>query len=554
MRLGRYNEIIMRQILAFVICLCFLFIGRSALADVPVYAPMNSAVVSPQTTENAAAPNATASIVPADGTIPTPTTSGQQPASSVAPTDAVNATPSATDQTAPVAPTDATEVAPAESDDQPSSPSPSIMDAIVRGKELLAPVLADFQNKEKGIAPLLSKTGQTAAALAVWDKSADTVTVYGGTRGAKFFTADDSGPVVPIVSSAGSQTAYRSSDPNLVVVGTVQASMTAVTVKRKKRYSPVFSYYVPYVKELYSPETLAAGSDYLSSLIKDAFDDLDAKGVMSRAFPDQALTAVVDPYLIKSIAVIENADSQIFDDNNSEDSLGRFLVKLAINKENALGTVVSSAGARGMVQFIPSTYKIMVTKRTDLGLIPDFAQGMADHKNAIKAEAAYLDMILADLPDSVKDLYEQDRGAAAEYLAAGYNGGSVRVRKAIQAWGADWSAAHASYAELTAKTKSLNARIAQIDRKLAAGGLSKQKIIDLKAERKTDVMNRETTIALRNKTNGSCLKPETVAYVVKLRRVYDMLAAGFFATPSAPTNTVPTVAATSSITTAANVD
>jgi hypothetical protein len=531
MRPGRYNKIIMRQILAFVICLCFLFIGRSALADEPVYAPMNNVEATPQTTENAATPTASP-----DGSVSSP------------------ATPAATPSQLPQQADDATSAAPT----APALPTPtlSIMNAIARGKELLAPVLVDFQNKEKGIAPFASKTAPTAAALAIWDKAADTVTVYGGTRGAKFFTADDNGPVIPIVSSVGSQTAYRGNDPDLVVVGTVQASMTAVTVKKKKRYSPAFSYYVPYVKELYSPETLAAGSDYLSSLIKDAFDDLDAKGVVSRAFPDQALTAVVDPYLIKSIAVIENADSQIFEDNNSEDSLGRFLVKLAINKENALGTVVSSAGARGMVQFIPSTYKIMVTKRPDLQLIPDFVTGMNDHKNAVKAEAAYLDMILADLPDSVKDLYHQDRGAAAEYLAAGYNGGSVRVRKAIQAWGADWSAAHASYAELTAKAKSLNARIAQIDRKLAVGGLSAQKIADLKAERKTDVASRETTIALRNKTNGSCLKKETVAYVVKLRRVYDMLAAGFFATPSAPTNTVPTVAAgtQSSLTATVNVN
>jgi hypothetical protein len=536
----------MRQILAFVICLCFLLIGRSALADVPVYAPLIS--------NSAGALNTPAPTVATDGTTSSQTANGQQPATSTAPTDAANAPPPAADPTTPVAPADAAEVAPLLSDVQPSSASPSIMDAIARGKELLAPVLIDFKNKEKGIAPLVSKTGLTAAALAIWDKSADTVTVYGGTRGVKFFTSDGNGPVIPIISAAGSQTAYRSSDLNLVVVGTVQANMTAVTVKKKKRYSPTYSYYVAYVKELYSPETLAAGSDYLSSLIKDAFDDLDAKGIMSRAYPDQALTVVVDPYLIKSIAVIEHADSQIFDNNNSEDALGRFLVKLALNKEDALGSAVSTAGARGMVQFIPSTYKLMVTKRPDLQLIPDFVTGMNDHKNAVKAEAAYLDMILASLPDSVKDLYQKDRGAAAEYLAAGYNGGEGRVKKAIQAWGADWSAAHGTYAGLTAKAKSLKTRIAQINKQLAAGGLSKQKIADLNAEKKTATAQRAQALTDRDKVNGSTLKNETIAYVVKLRRVYDMLAAGFFATPSTPTNTVPTVAVTSSITTAANVN
>jgi len=315
----------MRRIIAFVVCLCAALIGRQALAFEPVVAPLLA---------NPAIPGIASSSTAA----PVPT---------IAPI--VETSP------APVAPTSAPVIDPvAEPVSPPIMPDKmTVLDAIARGKNLLAPVLADFKSKEAKIKPLASKTAATAAALAIWNKAADTVTVYGGTRGVKYFTADDSGPVVPIVSSSGSQTAYRDSDPNTVVVGTVQAEMVQAKIKRKKVYKPSFAYYVPYTSEMYSPATLAAGSDYLSSLIKDAFDDLDAKGITSRAFPGQPLTAVIDPYLIKSIAVIENADGQIYEDNNSEDALGRFLVKLAINKESALGNVVSSAGARGMVQFIP---------------------------------------------------------------------------------------------------------------------------------------------------------------------------------------------------------
>ncbi len=502
----------MRQILAFAICLCFLLFGRSALAYFePVYAPLSTGPV----------------------TVPSPTTD---------------------DATLPAPVALPPENAPLPVSEEPLLQKMTLVQAVAKGKELLAPVLVDFKKKEKGIAPLTSKTSQTAAALAIWDKNADTVTVYGGTRGAKYFTADLGGPVVPIIATAGSQTAYRDEDSNTVVVGTVQADMVAVTIKKKKRFTPVFSYYVPYTKELYSPETLATGSDYLSSLIEDAFNDLDAKGIMSRAFPDQKLTEVVDPYLIKSIAVIEHADGQIFEENNSEDSLGRFLVKLAVNKEGALGGAVSVAGARGMVQFIPSTYKLMVTKRPDLELIADFVTGMADHKNAVKAEAAYLDMILASLPASVKDLYTKDRGAAAEYLAAGYNGGEGRVKKAIKAWGEEWSLSHGTYAGLTAKANTLKARIAKIDKQLAAGGLSKQKIADLKAEKKTATADRAAALALRDKVNTSTLRNETIAYVVKFRRVYDMLAAGFFATPAALANALPSVAVASPSITAANTN
>lgn len=354
-------------------------------------------------------------------------------------------------------------------------PQLTVITAIERGRELLAPVLVDFKKKEPQVKPVPTINSQTAIGLAIWNKQENTVTVYGGTRGYRFFTADNGGWQIPKVSSSGAHTAFRDSDPNLVVVGTVQADMIPITYNKKKMYAPNFSYYVPYNSELYSPETLAAGSDYLSFLIQEAFDELDAKGITSRAFPGNALTAVIDSYLIKSIAVIEHADGQIYEDENSEDALGRFFVKLAINKEAALGSAVSSAGARGMVQFIPSTYEIMVTKRPDLELIPDFVEGMADHKNAVQAEVAYLDMILADLPQEIRDKYIIDRGSAASYIAAGYNGGSTRVKRAILNWGEDWSSSHGY--------------------------------------------------------NAYSLRNETIYYVVKLRRVYDMLAAGFFATP-----------------------
>jgi hypothetical protein len=489
----------MRRIIAIVFCLCGAVAGSSVLAaDTPVYAPLSS--------DQVTAP----------------------------PVSAVEVVVPSSVETIPV-------VAPVL---EPLLEKMTVLEAVERGKNLLAPVLADFKSKEAKVKPLSSKTGQTAAAVAVWDKKADTVAVVGGTRGAKFFTADNNGPVIPIVTSAGAQTAYRDSDPNLVVVGTVQASLSKVTIKKKVQYKPVFSYSVPYNSELYSVEALAAGSDYLSSLIKEAFDELDVKQITSRAFPGQPLTAIIDPYLIKSIAVIEHADGQIYENDKSEDSLGRFLVKLALNKEEALGGAVSVAGARGMVQFIPSTYKLMVTKRPDLGLIPDFVKGMADHNNAIKAEAAYLDMILADLPQSVRDIYVADKGAAASYIAAGYNGGSARVKKAIRVWGDGWSVSHASdYSILTKKAASLKSRIATIDKKLKSTKLTVAETKALKNERAKAVSDRATALANAANIKNTWLVAETAGYVVKLRRVYNMLAAGFFATPAAPTNTVPVAAA-----------
>ena len=499
----------MRYLYAFVFCLCAVLFGQETLAvDAPVYAPLSSeaAPVSSPSTDVASPP--------------------------------VAASPTADAPSAPV-PTDVVPV--------PDVKKMNIMEAVEKGKELLAPVLADFKNKEAKIKPLASKTGQTAAALAIWDKSADTVTVYGGTRGAKYFSSDVGGLQIPIVTFSGSQTAYRDNDPNMVVVGTVQASMASAKVKKKTVYKPVFGYYVPYNNELYSTETLAAGSDYLSAVIKEAFDELDAKVITSRAFPGQALTSVIDPYLIKSIAVIEHADSQIYADDASEEALGRFLVKLALNKEGALNSALSTAGARGMVQFIPSTYKLMVTKRSDLELIPDFVKGMADHKNAIKAEAAYLDMILADLPQSIRDMYVADKGSAASYIAAGYNGGSSRVKKAIKTWGDNWSVSHANdYSALNNKAASLKSRIAQIDKKLKSKKITAAEIKTLKAERAKAVNDRAVALNKAANIKNTWIVAETAGYVIKLRRVYTMIAAGFFATPTAPANTVPVAETTNS--------
>ena len=374
----------------------------------------------------------------------------------------------------------------------PPTPSPisPLLGAVARGRELLTPVAVDFAQIAKHLKPLRSVAAPVAVALAVWDKTTDAVTVVGGTRNQKKFWSDDGTLEIPRVGGTGVQAGYRGADPNVVVVGAVQPNITLV---RRGRYSLEYGYNVPYNRALYSIETLSVGSDYLSSLIQDAFDALREKGIRSRAFPEKLLADVIDPNLVKSIAVIEHADSQIYDTDGSEDSLGRFLVQLAVNKDNALGNVVSSAGARGLVQFIPSTYQLMVTRRPDLGLIPTFEDGMADHKNAVTAAVAYLDMDLAAMPAEVRARAETNFGAVAPYLAASYNGGSTRVVRAIRLWGEDWALDH------------------RAEYRKARGTAARQAI-----------------------ARGS-LKDETMYYVVKLTRAYTMLQNGFFATPHAPT-------------------
>ncbi|MBI3627041.1 transglycosylase SLT domain-containing protein, partial [Candidatus Uhrbacteria bacterium] len=199
---------------------------------------------------------------------------------------------------------------------------------------------------------------------------------------------------------------------------------------------------------------------------------------------------------------------------------------------------ISKAGARGLVQFIPSTYKLIGKSRPELDLIEDFAKGMTDHKNAIKAQVALLDSELQSMPDSVKKLYITDRSKAAEFLAAAYNGGSTRVRWAFEYWGNNWSQSHQTDLVIAqSQVKTTKSEITLLKKKI-----KKAVAKDLKALKKS-LQKAETVLADANYRAAlikkKSLRQETVLYVTKLQRVYAMLSAGLFATPNAPSGGLP---------------
>ena len=69
----------------------------------------------------------------------------------------------------------------------------------------------------------------------------------------------------------------------------------------------------------------------------------------------------------------------------------------ALNEGQTYRYSVSSAGAGGMVQMIPSTYRMVRSRFPNAALMPDFVEGMRNHVNATQAMLLYMQMTWNDL-------------------------------------------------------------------------------------------------------------------------------------------------------------
>jgi len=105
-----------------------------------------------------------------------------------------------------------------------------------------------------------------------------------------------------------------------------------------------------------------------------------------------------------------------------------------VNKEKAYAYSISSAGARGLVQMIPSTYSLIVRKYPSARLNASFAEGMSDPVNAVVAQ-----ILLCDSDwQAIRSRKDVDAKNIGPYLAAAYNGGVGRVISFLDHDGSDW--------------------------------------------------------------------------------------------------------------------
>jgi hypothetical protein len=199
--------------------------------------------------------------------------------------------------------------------------------------------------------------------------------------------------------------------------------------------------YTPYSPEIDTPEVREAGINYLMQQIELAQEDLDRRRVKLTGF--DRLGADIEPQDVALVlSIIEHIDPARFKtcQRGKEVELAHeVLTVIGANTVTAYAYSKSPAGAMGLFQIVPSTYKRLQEKYQGAGLKKDFMKGCTDHVNAAKASLLLFDSDLLDLPEARLSAVRKSLRSAGMYLAAAYNCGSRRVEQSTKECGHEWT-------------------------------------------------------------------------------------------------------------------
>jgi hypothetical protein len=191
------------------------------------------------------------------------------------------------------------------------------------------------------------------------------------------------------------------------------------------------AYYTSAHPALLSPEVTKHGQTYVRNMLDLAAERLKAKG--NRVSPE-----LID--IAERLCVVEHVDHDRF---RREDRRALYNEVYALYSLNELDTYrysVSSAGAGGMVQMIPSTYQMVRSAHPAVGLNPDFVAGMRNHGNALEAMLLYMQdtwnglALDADVLDSMTT----KNATQADLVAAGYNSNPAKLPAYLRRGGTSW--------------------------------------------------------------------------------------------------------------------
>jgi hypothetical protein len=178
-------------------------------------------------------------------------------------------------------------------------------------------------------------------------------------------------------------------------------------------------------------EVVNAGKLYVRNTIDIARAKLQEKGIyISPQIADMA----------ERLATVEHIDHQRFRNEYHPNIYNDVFTLYALNEGDTYRYAVSSAGAGGMVQMIPSTYRMVRDRFYNVGLMPDFVAGMRNHVNASQAMLLYMQWTWNDLTanSTVANALESGIATPQDLMAAGYNSNPARLPIYIRRGGAGW--------------------------------------------------------------------------------------------------------------------
>lgn len=192
------------------------------------------------------------------------------------------------------------------------------------------------------------------------------------------------------------------------------------------------AYYVSTHPGIVTPETVNAGRIYVRNVLNSAREKLREKGhVIQPKVADMA----------ERLALVEHVDHWRFRNELHPNIYNDVYMLYALNEGQTYRYSVSSAGAGGMVQMIPWTYRMIRSRYPNVGLMPDFVEGMRNHLNASQAMLLYMQMTWDDLAanSTVQAALAEGIATQEQLMAAGYNSNPARLPGYIKRGGEGWT-------------------------------------------------------------------------------------------------------------------
>ena len=218
---------------------------------------------------------------------------------------------------------------------------------------------------------------------------------------------------------------------DIVVVSPPGGKVLAVKYpisNERQRFGPgpafIEAIYSPYSVEIKTTEIVSNGMNVLREFIEKAYQRLDERKVMSRAFPGKKVIDVIPRNVLLILLINEHIDPSEFTSPGLAQPLSeRVLTIVSTNAARAYAYSISPAGARGLVQMIPGTYYRIANLYGAAGLMSNFVAGMSDPVNSVMAQ-----VLLCDSDwEAIRKRAEIAIEHIGPYLAAAYNGGVGRV-------------------------------------------------------------------------------------------------------------------------------